>query len=195
MRSLIVLLTQFSAGIATSVPEKMTNWRMIAVHMIAVNLNSPLGWVIAILGMVLSLIAVYFLVKNKSTFGTSRWVMIMLGVFSATLVVTWHSHFHMAMMLIPFLIYCSLSQMLSQKIVFFWVIAPPLILIASSIIVLLLLFLTKMNIINLKYIYIRYWLPGFSGFLFNLVFLFSALKYFYGRRKTSEIPDPVSLTK
>jgi hypothetical protein len=179
MKSLIALWTQYSAGIATNSPQAMINWRMIAV-----NLNSPLGWIIAIMGMALSLTAVYFLVKNKDAFGTSRWVMIMLGVFSATLAITWHSHYHMAVVLIPFLIYCSMSQMLNEKVVFFWATGTPLMLIALMIITLFVYFLAKFDI-N----YISSFLPRYSGFLFNLVIIFSTLRFFHMKKETSNLPD------
>ena len=179
MISLIRLWTQFSAGIATSSPEAMINWRMIAE-----NLNSPFGWVIAILGMTLSLIAVIFLVKNNYAFGTSHWVMIMLGVFSATLVITWHSHYHMAMVLIPFLIFCSLSKMLSEKISLFWAVMTPLMLIALTIISIFVLALTK-----LSFIYNGGLLLGLSGFLLNLAILIFALRFFHIKNESPNLPD------
>ena len=167
MRSLIELWFHYDAGIATSSPERMINWQMIAV-----NLNSTLGWVIAILGMALTILAIYFLVKGNHVYGTSQWVITMLGIFSATLAITWHSHFHMAVVLIPLLIYCSLSQMLNNKIVVFWAIVTPLVLIAMILIALLVFFLTKMKINEIGVMIL-----GFSGFFANLVILISAVQY------------------
>jgi hypothetical protein len=180
MKSLIDLWTRFSAGIATSSPERMINWRMLAL-----NLNSSLGWVIAIMGIVLTILAVYFLVKNNYIYGTSHWVISMLGIFSATLAITWHSHYHMAVVLIPFLIYCSLSQMLTEKVVLFWAIVTPVILIAVTIIELVVLFLTKMKINDF-----RPMLFGFSGFFSNLVILISVLQYLRVKNNSPEIPSP-----
>ena len=180
MKSLIDLWTQFGAGIATNSPERMINWRMVAL-----NLNSSLGWVIAILGMALTMLAIYFLVKNNYIYGTSQWVMIMLGIFSATLAITWHSHYHMAVVLIPLLIYCCLSQMLNKKVVLFWAIVTPVILIALTIIALFVLFLTKIKIND--FVAMQY---GFSGFFANLVVLISALQYLCVKNKTPEIPSP-----
>ena len=180
MKSLIDLWTQFGAGIATNSPERMINWRMVAL-----NLNSSLGWVIAILGMALTMLAIYFLVKGNYVYGTPRWVMIMLGIFSATLAITWHSHYHMAVVLIPLLIYCCLSQMLNKKVVLFWAIVTPVILIALTIIALFVLFLTKIKIND--FVAMQY---GFSGFFANLVVLISALQYLCVKNKTPEIPSP-----
>jgi len=180
MKSLINLWARFSAGIATSSSKSMINWRMVAV-----NLNSSLGWVIAISGMVLTLLAIYFLVKNNFIYGTSHWVLIILGIFSATLAITWHSHYHMAVVLIPFLIYCSLSQMLTKKVVLFWAIVTPVILIAMTIIALFVFFLTKMKINDFGAM-----LLGFSGFFSNLAILISVLQYLRVKNKTPEIPSP-----
>lgn len=184
MKSLIDLWFKFSAGIASNSPERMINWRMIAV-----NLNSSLGWVIAILGMGLTILAVYFLVKKNYVYGTSHWVLIMLGIFSATLALTWHSHYHMAVVLIPFLIYCSLSQMLTKKVVLFWAIVTPVILIAITIIALFVFFLTKMKINDFGAM-----LLGSSGFLSNLVILGSVLQYLRVKNKTPETPSLGNLT-
>ena len=180
MKSLIDLWTRFSSGIATSSPERMINWRMVAV-----NLNSSLGWVIAILGMALTILAIYFLVKQKTIYGTSQWVMIMLGIFSATLAITWHSHYHMAVVLIPFLLYCSLSQMLTKKVVLFWAIVTPVILIAMNIIALCIFFLTKMKINEFGAMFL-----GLSGFFSNSVIFISVLQYFRVKNRTLEIPSP-----
>jgi hypothetical protein len=180
MRSLISLWTQFGTGVnAASATERMINWRMIAA-----NLNSPIGWVIAILGMALTLIAVYFLVKNKYAFGSSRWVMVMLGVFSATLAVTWHSHFHMAMVLIPFLIYCSYSMMLNEKVVFLWAVTTPLFIIAINIILIFVFYFSKINIIDMGSLF-----TGIIGFILNLVILISALRFFYRKNETPNLLD------
>ena len=182
MKSLIDLWFRFSARIATSSPERMINWQMIAV-----NLNSSLGWVIAILGIVLTVLVIYFLVRGNSVYGTSHWVMIVLGIFSATLAITWHSHYHMAVVLIPLLIYCSLSQMLNKKVVVFWATLTPVVLIAMHMIALLVFFLT-----NIKMNDFGKMILGFSGFFANLVIFISAVQYLRKKNTTSEVPGQVN---
>jgi hypothetical protein len=177
MKALIDLWTRFSAGVATSSPERMINWRMIAV-----NLNTSLGWSIAILGMVLTILAIYFLVKNNFLYGTSHWVLSMLGIFSATLVITWHSHFHMAAVLIPFLIYCSLSQILNKKVVLYWAVSTPLILLIMTVVALFLFSFLKIRTPDFGPI-----LLGISGFFSNLVILGYVLKYFHLKNKSTDI--------
>lgn len=174
MKSLIDLWTRFGAGIATSSPERMINWRMVGV-----NLDSPLGWALAVLGMALTILSIYILTKKDSPFGRRHWVVIMLGIFSATLALTWHSHYHMAVVLIPLLIYCCFSDMISEKVLFFWAASTPLIMIAMSIIALIGFITTRTDLG-----FGRQWLTGFSGFLLNLLILISAIEYIHRQNKT-----------
>ena len=176
MRSLIGLWFKYSEGIASNSPERMINWRMVAV-----NLNSSIGWAIAILGMALTTLAIIYLVRKNNVFGSSQWVMVMLGIFSATLAITWHSHFHMAAVLIPFLIYCYLTQMINKKAVLFWSVSTPAILLIMNIGALFLYIFTEINIPDFGAI-----LLGASGFVSNLVILGSVLKYFREKTKTAE---------
>jgi len=180
LKSLINLWFKYGEGIASNSPERMINWRMVAA-----NLDSLIGWAIAILGMALTLIVVFYFVKNNITFGSDQWVMFMLGIFSATLAITWHSHFHMASVLIPFLIYCSLSRMLNKKVVLFWAVSTPVILMVVTVAALFLYFLTKVKINDFGSL-----LLGLSGFFSNLVILGAVMQYFHVKKKTPETPKP-----
>ena len=180
MKSLIDLWFKYGKGIASNSPERMINWRMVAT-----NMDSSFGWMVAILGMVLTLISVYFLVKNNYGYGTSHWVMITLGIFSATLAITWHSHFHMAAILIPLLIYCSSSQMLNNKVVFFWAVSTPVILMVVTVIALFIFLFTRIIINDIGAM-----LLGPSGFLSNFVILGSVMHFLRIKSKIPETPKP-----
>ena len=145
MQALINLLTKYSAGIASNTPGAMINWRMVGVNL-NLLLNTTLGWVITGLGIILTLLAVYWLVKHCAPYGSSGWVVTMLGVFAGTLAITWHSHYHMAMVLIPFLIYVSANKLLPEKIPFLWVSLTPIAWFGMVILSLIFLILTKINI-------------------------------------------------
>jgi hypothetical protein len=149
----------------------MINWRMVGVNVNAL-LNTSLGWVITGLGMVLTFLAVYFLVKQRPPFGSPQWVMAMLGVFSATLAITWHSHYHMAMVLIPFLVYASLYKLLPEKIIFLWGVVTPVVLFGMLIIDMFVLVIAKNHTTNYDQLVI-----AFSGFILNLVILISAMQF------------------
>jgi hypothetical protein len=170
MKALIDLWTKYSIGIASNSPEAMINWRMIAIN-INTFTNTPVGWFIAASGMLLTLLVVYFLIRKNAPFGSPRWVMNMLGVFSATLLLTWHSHYHMAMVLIPFLIYAVITQLLPEKILYVWAIGAPFMLLGImnlNIVILVVSSSSGMDYNALK-------VTGFSGFILTLVILFSSL--------------------
>ena len=178
LRSLIDLWTQFGSGIATSSPESMINWRMVAV-----NIDSWFGWIVAILGIALTFLVIIYLVRNNIAFGTPHWVMLMLGIFSATLAITWHSHFHMAAVLIPYLIYCTSSQLLNKKVVLYWAISTPVILMVVTMVSLFIFIFIKLKVNDFGSV-----LLGFSGFLSNFVILGSVLRYLRIKNKNLEIP-------
>lgn len=176
MQALINLWTKYSVGMASNFPEAMINWRMVGINVNTV-MNTSIGWVITGLGIFLTILAVYFLVKKNPPFGSPPWVMTMLGVFSATIAITWHSHFHMAMVLIPILVYVSLYQLLPQKILFSWAIVTPVVLVGMWIVGVFFLILTKSNEINYEWISVT----AFSGFILNLLILFSTIRSSYNQ--------------
>jgi hypothetical protein len=171
MKALINLWIRYSVGMASNFPEGMINWRMVGVNVNAL-LNTSLGWVITGLGMVLTIVAVYFLIKHNPPFGSSQWIMVILGVFSATLAITWHSHYHMAMVLIPFLIHASIYKLLPEKIIFFWAVVTPAAWFGMLIIDLFVLVVTKMNTPNYEQMII-----ALSGLIGNLVILISVMRF------------------
>ena len=171
MKGLISLWTRYSVGIATGSPEAMINWRMVGLNFN--NLfNTSLGWIITGFGMILTILTLYCLLNKISPFGSPSWVTTMLGVFSATLAVTWHAHQHMAMVLIPFLVYASLNKLLPDKILFLWAIGTQLVVYFGIALGVLLTFqsITK-NFLDYLQMVI-----AFSGFVLNLVILFSTIQ-------------------
>jgi hypothetical protein len=167
MKALTNLWTNYSVGMTSNFLEGMINWRMVGLSLNNL-LNSSLGWVIAGLGMVITILAVFFLIKRNPNYGSPKWVLTMLGVFSATLAITWHSHYYMAMVLIPFLIYASINKMLPEKIIFLWGIVTPVVLFGMLIVDLLVLLIAKINVANYVQMVI-----AFSGFILNLAIIIS----------------------
>jgi len=168
MRAQIDLWTKYSAGIATTAPERMINWRMVGVNLN--NLfNTSLGWLITGLGIGLTILAVYFLIKHNAPYGSSSWVITVGGVFSATLAITWHSHYHMAMVLIPFLVYASIKKIMPETVIFLWGITTPVVFFGILIFVLFFPLLINFNTGNQITIVI-----AFLGLILNLLILLSA---------------------
>ncbi|TDA67285.1 MAG: DUF2029 domain-containing protein [Chloroflexi bacterium] len=177
MNELINLWTKSSVGMAASAPVNMINWRMVGVNLNTL-MNISAGWAMTGLGITLTILAVYFLIKCSPPYGSPLWVMTILGVFSATLAITWHAHYAMALVLVPFLIYASSYKLLPEKIIFLWVVVTPVVMFGMMIFSLFVLFLAKTNINNYNGMVI-----AFSGFIFNLAILVSVIQFFYDRSK------------
>ena len=188
MKAMVDLWTRYSAGMATSAPEMMINWRMVGLNINSV-FGTSLGWVIAGLGMLLTLVLVCILIKGKPSFGSSTWIITMAAVFSATLAVTWHSHHHMAVVLIPFLIYAYQFKLISTKIIFAWATTTAVFFLIFLVITIFVLTITKITIPGLAY------LVAISGFFLNLLIFNSSLRYLHSKQKFPEAPfvnNPIS---
>jgi hypothetical protein len=171
MMALLNLWIKYPADTySNTAPGLMINWRMIGFTLDH-QFNFSFGWVITGLGILLTILAVYLLIKKIPQFGSPFWVVAMLGVFSATLAITWHSLFYMAMVLIPFLLYASAYKLLPKETIFLWAIVPPVAMFFMDMIGVFDHLITKMGVIEFKYVVVT-----FSGFIMNLVILYAAVK-------------------
>jgi len=102
--SLIKLWLGYGIVIPSAAPEAMINWRMIGVYLNSLLASNYFGWIIAGIGSVITILAVLPIMRRFPISASSECVITITGVFSATLAVTWHSHHHMALVLIPLLI-------------------------------------------------------------------------------------------
>jgi len=139
---------------ATNAPENMINWRMVGV-----NLNylfdTQWGWLIAGFGMAATLLGVILLVKRMPPYGSPGWIVAILGVFCATLAVTWHAHYHMAMVIIPLLLFALAQQWVSRKLVFYWVVVTPLAMFLMMIVSLVAMLISGISLSAMKGSYLR----------------------------------------
>lgn len=181
IKAMFDLWTKFSAGMATNSPEMMINWRMIGLNLNAIT-GASFGWVIAGMGIFLTLGFVYYLVRLKPVYGSSVWVFTMAVVFSATLAITWHSHYHMAVVLIPFLIFITQSKLFPSKIIFAWAATTPCLFLIFFIISLFVLLIAKTTIPGLDY------LVATSGFCLNFVFLVLSVRHVYAQQNSLKVP-------
>ncbi len=105
-------------------PSNMMNWRMIAEHLTTWLGKGP-AWSIALVG---SLITLWFALRPCLRFPDSQQMpVVLLRIFTATLLVTWHSHYHMAMILLPPLLPALLNREIPFHRLTWWVFLPPLI--------------------------------------------------------------------
>jgi hypothetical protein len=123
LQKLVGLWVGYVGGLPTNDVEIMMNWRMLGLHLSAVT--SPLfGWIVVGLGLISTLIASFYLWRRPIDFHSRSFVFALLGVMAATCLFAWHSHTHMAMILIPPIIYLKGQNQLPDKIVNYWVFLP-----------------------------------------------------------------------
>jgi hypothetical protein len=107
----------------TVAPENMMNWRMIASRLGAFTIPA-LGWTVAVIGIIGTLLVVYYLWRKQIFPDSPKYALVLFGTLAATNVLAWHSHAHMAIVLIPVLIYLYAKGFLPPRILFIWSFLP-----------------------------------------------------------------------
>lgn len=170
MLSLFNIWTNVTGETAPTAPEIMINWRMVGINLSQV-INPSFAWTIAGFGIALTLLAVLFLIVKIPLFGSPSWIITILGVFSATLSLTWHSHYHMAMVMIPFLVFALVQNLLPQRRILSWCAITPLVFIGTILFETVFFAISKINPVNLHTRII-----ALCGLSLNSVILFSVLQ-------------------
>ena len=120
-------LFDLAPGVSAREPLIMMNWRMLGLRL-GDFLTAPWNWVIAAGGAVATLWLCWRMVRTRPEFGTVQWVVMMMGIVAATCILTWHAHIHMAMILIPFILFGIVNRGISVHLVDEWVVLTPLVL-------------------------------------------------------------------
>ena len=109
--------------------EGMMNWRMIGVQLS--NLAKPwLGWAIAGIGMLVTLVVLLYVWGKRSDPNSPSFPVAVAGILAGGAMLSWHAHIHMAMMLLPPIIYLYQRNMLPQKLLDYWVFVPSLLFVS-----------------------------------------------------------------
>jgi hypothetical protein len=94
---------------------------MIGIHLESV-LNSTASWLIIILGIMISgLLTIFLWKKQQNLKSPAYFLYVILGTLSATLLISWHSHLHHMLVLIPVLIGIMMFDVSSKKFIYYWV--------------------------------------------------------------------------
>jgi hypothetical protein len=163
----IAMMFQFSAGLPTNSPEMMMNWRMVGERLNLIT--SPLiAWTVVAIGMIATALGTFLLWRKPIEAHSSRFLVAFTGTLAATLAITWHSHVHMAMVLIPPLAYLFTKDILKKRLFQSWIYCLPVVMLLVGIPFILLGF-------N-KYFLVTGF-PGVFLFIYNLIFLAWAWKF------------------
>jgi hypothetical protein len=123
LQKLAGLWLGYVGGLPTNDVEIMMNWRMVGLHLSSVS-SPELGWIAIGLGLTATLIAVTTIWDRPIDEASSTFVFAVLGILAATNIFAWHSHVHMAMILIPPIIYLIGINHFPDKIFNYWVFLP-----------------------------------------------------------------------
>ena len=125
LRALVELLLGYTAGLPTNEPIIMANWRMLGL-VINQAFNTNIGWLLVLIGSLLTLIWAFRLMRLRPPFGSPTWVTTLLGLSAASLALSWHTHFYMTMVLIPLLLFVVQKHAFPEGLYYVWVgLIPP----------------------------------------------------------------------
>lgn len=165
-QDLLSLYTTWGVGNFINSPMGMVNWRMIGEFINLLTESTTLGLVISLIGIAFTIGAVFTFSKGLSNNRDLDWDISMMGIMFATLVISWHTHLHMTIVMIPLLMINLYNKVLPEKMLLLWSILIPIIWILSSMIDTLFGPSFDQNQFNLPS-----FSRAFTGFLVNLIFI------------------------
>lgn len=125
-QKLVNILGLSAQGNLVSNPAAMINWRMLGWHTTSITTPST-GNIITIIGSVLTIGAAFISFRKRISQNENKFLIAAFGIFTATLAVSWHSHFHTLLILIPFILYLLINNNFSIRLYSAWVFVPILI--------------------------------------------------------------------
>lgn len=90
----------YASGLPTNDPQLMMNWRMLGLQLSAFT-APQVGWTIAIIGLVGTAVFGIRIWLRRGNASPTALTIAVGAIFAATSLVAWHSHVHMAMILVP----------------------------------------------------------------------------------------------
>lgn len=125
------LLRRYSAGLATTSPEWMMNWRALALNLSAL-VPAPLAWGLALAGLAGTAGAALWLWLRPGGPDSAQGALVWLGTYAATGAVTWHAHIHMALPLLAPLLFLHREERLSRAALSLWAFLPAIVFFVAS---------------------------------------------------------------
>ena len=171
LQKLAGLWLGYAGGLPTNDVAIMMNWRMIGLHLGGIAFPMT-GWIVVGLGLTTTLYATIYLWRKPLDFSSSNFVVALVGLLAATGLFAWHSHIHMAMILIPPLIYLSAQKKMPDQILNYWVFIPAGVYAA----VFVTASFVQVNILPSAINGLLNFLRGASGFGMNIFLLLWAMK-------------------
>mgnify|MGYP000502579089 CR=1 FL=1 len=157
-------------------PKYMTNWRMVGIHLSHWIPPTP-AWIFAYMSMVVMLGCSLLLWRRPRPPDHPSFAVAVLGTLAATAAISWHTHVHMLVMLIPPLAYLYARGELPERMLSVWTFALPL----AAFVGLLVALLTQKGVFAL-YPGASGLPEGLAGLLLNLAILLWAFQRLQNER-------------
>jgi hypothetical protein len=117
------ILLQSARGDLASNPAAMINWRMLGWHIASVS-TPTIGEIVTIAGSLMTIGIVFYRFRKNISQDKHKFLTAIFGIFAATLSITWHSHFHTALILIPFILFLLINNNFKLRLYSAWVLIP-----------------------------------------------------------------------
>lgn len=164
--NLAKVIMKSAGGGGASNASAMINWRMLGWHISSLTAES-LGTIIVIIGSLITTFATFVLFRKAYRDGAAKPVVAILGIFTTTLAVTWHAHLHMAVILIPPMVYLLMENRFNKKLFLAYVFIPVIV----QILTFLFLAAENLGVIPEVILPIGKLAPGLTGFILNILIL------------------------
>jgi hypothetical protein len=102
----------------------MINWRMVGVH-VGRWLSPLAGTIATLLGSLATLAGGWPLTFTRARRPRPPALLALFGLMAATLALTWHSHQHMALLLLPGLLLLLRAGDIPTQLFMAWILVPP----------------------------------------------------------------------
>jgi hypothetical protein len=120
---MLALWQDYAAGRASNWIEGMMNFRMLGLQL-SLLVHPWIGWGVAAAGM-LAVLGLTLHRWRRSFDSEPRSIELgILGIMSATVTIAWHSHIHMAMVLLPPMILLLEARILPARALYYWIFLP-----------------------------------------------------------------------
>lgn len=157
-----------SNPIAAINPYAMINWRMLGLHLSNL-LPGILGWGIAVAGMILTVLITLFIWRKPLNPARLEFGVALFGLIAATCILTWHSHQHTLMLLVPVFLILWTEKIIPHSLVRLWIFALPASTILTYVVSFFIFFVSADNTIG-------GFITGATGLLLGVVFLIWSLQ-------------------
>lgn len=99
-------------------PGGMANWRMLGINL-GEWLTGGSGWAVVFVGMLITFVLWLRVCSYAPEPGTDNWSKVYFAIFALSCAFTWHSHIHMGIVLLPFLILFAVTKSYEQDAAIF----------------------------------------------------------------------------